>query len=93
MVKPLVIDTRRPGEFARSHVEGALNIPPTEFLAGSLPKVLQDAPKDMPIVLYCVTGQRSNTCASLLRQFGFENIINGINEHRTRQLLAGIDKA
>ncbi|NCU30346.1 rhodanese-like domain-containing protein [Candidatus Saccharibacteria bacterium] len=83
-----MIDTREPYEYARSHVDGAINISGAEFASGILPKILTSASKDTPIILYCLSGQRSNTCGIILGQYGFTNITNGINEGRTRQLLA-----
>lgn len=87
MEEPLIIDTREPYEYARSHVEGAINISPAEFLSGSLPQALEGVPKDTPIIMYCMTGHRANTCSMILFQYGYENITNGTNEHRVRQLL------
>lgn len=87
-MKHIVIDTRQPEEYSRSHVDGAINIPVMEFASGELPKSLVGVPKDAPIILYCLSGQRSNTCSMILREYGFSNITNGINEGRTRQLLS-----
>lgn len=85
-MKPLIIDTREPSEFAQSHVPGAINIPPMEFMRG-LPAKLKDVPKDEQVILYCRSGQRSNTCSMILRQHGFTNLVNGINEGRVSALL------
>lgn len=83
----IVIDTREPFEYNQSHVDGAVNISTMEFMSGTLPQQLQDVPKDTKLILYCRTGQRSNTCSMILKQFGFTNIINGISEGRVRQML------
>jgi len=83
----IIVDTREPSEFAQSHVEGAINIPPMEFMRG-VPTVLQDVEKDEEIILYCRSGQRANTCSMILRMAGYSNLVNGINEGRVRQLLA-----
>lgn len=82
---PLIIDTREPEEYAASHVDGAINISTQEFMSGEVPAALQDVAKDQPIILYCRSGQRSNTCIQLLRQHGFTNLTNGINEHQVAQ--------
>lgn len=82
----IIIDTREPFEYAASHVEGAINIPPAEFMHGGVPNALKDTPKDEKIILYCRSGQRSNTCSMILRQAGFTNLVNGVNEHRALQL-------
>lgn len=82
----IIIDTREPFEYAASHVDGAINISPMEFMRG-LPERLKDVPKDEQIILYCRSGQRSNTCSMILRQFGYTNLVNGTNEQRVRKLL------
>lgn len=83
----IVIDTREPGEFAMSHVDGAINIPVSEFATGEIPEKLKNTSKDTPILLYCFTGQRSNTCSMILHSYGFTNLTNGASEGRTRQML------
>lgn len=88
-MKEIIIDTREPFEYDTSHVDGAVNIPPAEFMTGLVPDELGGVAKDHPIILYCRSGQRSNTCGMILRQFGFTNIINGTNEHHVRKMLDG----
>ncbi len=85
--KSLIIDTREPFEYAASHVPGAINISVMEFASGELPAALENIAKDQPIILYCRSGQRSNTCSMILRQHGFTNLTNGINESQVRRLL------
>ena len=75
----LIIDVREPQEFMLDHVEGAINLPPAELLAGA--EKLKSVPKDTELVLYCVSGARSNASMPYLRQLGFTNIVNGINKH------------
>lgn len=82
----IIIDTREPAEYAMSHVDGAINIPPTEFMQG-VPAKLRDVEKDTQIILYCRSGQRSNTCSMMLQAAGFTNLVNGVNEHRVQLLL------
>ncbi len=78
----LIIDVREPEEFARDHVEGAINIPPNDIMAGA--SALADVPKDTELVLYCLSGARSNASMHYLRQLGFTNLINGINKDQVR---------
>lgn len=87
MAQTLIIDTREPYEYAKSHVSGAINISPAEFLSGVVPAVLENIPKDTPIIMYCMTGHRANTCSMILYGYGFTNITNGTNENRVRQML------
>lgn len=82
----IIVDTREPFEYEQSHVEGAINIPPMQFMQGEIPKALKDTDKDEPILLYCRSGQRSNTCGMILKSLGYTNIINGINEHHATKI-------
>lgn len=81
-MKRIIIDVREPQEFAMGHVEGAINIPPSDLLAGS--KQLESIDKDSELVLYCVSGSRSNVAANILASQGFTNIVNGINMHHVK---------
>lgn len=73
----IIIDVREPYEYNEGHVEGALNIPPAEILAGA--KKLDDVAKDTELVLYCKSGSRSNVSIQILKGLGFTNLVNGIN--------------
>lgn len=66
-----LIDVRSPGEFASGHVEGAKNIPVQEI--GERAK---EIPKDRPVVLYCASGMRSGSAASVLRAAGRKDVHN-----------------
>lgn len=74
----LIIDVREPFEYASGHAQGAINIPPSELMAGSAK--LADVPKDTELVLYCKSGARSNASMHILRSQGFTNLVNGINK-------------
>lgn len=87
-MKRIIIDTRENFEFAASHVNGAINIPPAKFMTGKLPKKLADVDKDTEIIVYCRSGARSNTVGHILGQHGFTNIKNGVNEHHVRKYIA-----
>ena len=86
-MKPLIIDTRETFEYQQSHAEGAVNITPGEFMNGDFMKKLHGVDKDTQIILYCRSGARSNTAAHILRERGFTNIINGVNEQRVQKLI------
>jgi phage shock protein E len=75
----VIVDVREPSEFARGHVDGAINIPPAAMLSGA--HQLDNLDKDTEIILYCVSGSRSNVCMNILRSKGFTNLKNGINMH------------
>jgi len=84
-MEQVIIDVREPEEFARGHVAGAMNLPPSELMAGAV--ALKDVPKDTPLILYCVSGSRSNVSINILRQLGFTNLTNGINQQHVEKLL------
>ncbi len=65
-----LIDVREPHEFAQGHATGARNVP----LAGVV-DALADS-RDRPLVLYCMTGLRSQRAAQMLRRAGFERVHN-----------------
>lgn len=79
-MKPIIVDVREPFEYKTGHVKGALNIPPSELLAGA--KQLDGVEKDAPIVLYCRTGTRSNAAIHILRSLGYSNLTNGRTKQR-----------
>ena len=76
----IIIDVREPYEYANGHVKGAINLPPSELMKGA--KELEDVPKDNELVLYCVSGSRSNVSMHFLRNLGFTNLVNGINRQQ-----------
>lgn len=83
----IIIDTRSPEEYATSHVDGAINIPPETFLATPTPAQLANVAKDEHIIVYCRSGARSNTVRAILTDQGFTNITNGVNEGHVEKLL------
>lgn len=82
-MQPMIIDVREPHEYNMSHVKGALNLPPAALMAGA--KALESVPKDTPIVLYCRSGARSQASMHYLKQLGFTNLTNGINQGHVEQ--------
>ena len=78
----IFIDVREPEEYARGHYEGAINIPPAQLLRGA--PELADVPKDTELVLYCVSGSRSNASMIYLQRLGYTNLINGINKDQVK---------
>ncbi|MGC8795306.1 MAG: rhodanese-like domain-containing protein, partial [Bryobacteraceae bacterium] len=62
----LLVDVRDPHEYARGHIEGALNIPLSELRAR-----LHELPRDRELWLCCAVGRRSYYAARILLQHGF----------------------
>lgn len=78
----IIIDVREPLEYKMGHVKGAINIPPAKLMAGA--EKLRDVPKDTELVLYCVSGSRSNASMNILRGLGYTNLVNGINKSHVK---------
>jgi glyoxylase-like metal-dependent hydrolase (beta-lactamase superfamily II)/rhodanese-related sulfurtransferase len=66
-----LVDVRSPGEYAQSHVQGAVNIP-----APMLRTRHTELDPNRDIVLVCSTGHRSSLAASILKRNGFSRIWN-----------------
>ncbi|MCA9344568.1 rhodanese-like domain-containing protein [Candidatus Saccharibacteria bacterium] len=75
----IIIDVREPEEYATGHVKGAINIPPAQLMQGA--KQLDGIPKNTELILYCVSGSRSNVSINILKQMGYTNLTNGINKN------------
>jgi glyoxylase-like metal-dependent hydrolase (beta-lactamase superfamily II)/rhodanese-related sulfurtransferase len=71
--KPVVIDVRKPGEFAAEHVTGAINIP-LDFINEELAQF----PKSIPFIMHCAGGYRSMIAASILKARGWDNFTDVI---------------
>ena len=67
----VVIDARRPGEFAAEHVDKAVSIP-LDYLNEHLAEV----PKDKSFYVHCAGGYRSVIWASIMKSRGYHNLIN-----------------
>jgi rhodanese-related sulfurtransferase len=67
--RPLLIDVRKPAEYASGHIPHAINIP-LQTLAESLDQI----PKDRPVVLYCTTGYRTGMGIMTLQMLGYTNV-------------------
>lgn len=67
--KIMIIDARDAGQFAKSHIPGAINI--------EWRKVLEQRasiPKDKMVLIYCNTGSLSAQAGFALRVVGYENV-------------------
>lgn len=66
----ILVDVRSPAEFASGHLPNAVNLP-----VGDLRSRLSDVgSKERPVVVYCASGMRSASAASLLRRNGFHEV-------------------
>ena len=64
-----LLDVRTPQEYASGHIRHAVNIS-----IDSLPDRLTEIPKDIPIVVYCLNGNRSSTAARVLMSAGYQPV-------------------
>jgi hydroxyacylglutathione hydrolase len=67
----MIVDVRGKTEYNDIHIDGATNIP-----LGYLPRSVADIPRDRTIVTQCASGYRSQIAASVLRQLGYEDVVN-----------------
>jgi rhodanese-related sulfurtransferase len=72
----LIVDVRRPDEFAEGHIPGAINVPVEAIntaedaaeLSGDLPD------QDQILLIYCRTGRRSKEASKKLAEMGYTGI-------------------
>ncbi|WP_214084183.1 rhodanese-like domain-containing protein [Methanoculleus sp.] len=65
----VVIDARRPDEFAGGHIPGAINIDSADFS-----EHLDSLDPDGTYVVYCLRGGRSAGVCELMREAGFREV-------------------
>ncbi len=75
----IILDVRRPDEFASGHIPGAINVPNETISSSDIPE-LPD--KEQMILVYCRSGRRSKEASQKLVDLGYTNIIEfgGIND-------------
>ncbi len=75
----IILDVRRPDEFASGHIPNAINIP-NESIGDEEIAELPD--KDQLILVYCRSGNRSKQASAKLVKLGYTNIVEfgGIND-------------
>lgn len=67
----LVIDVRTPEEYRGGHFKGSLNIPLSDFQ-----NRVREIEKGRPIVVCCASGGRSSNAEMMLKQAGFNEVVN-----------------
>lgn len=71
----LLIDVRTPEEFLEGHIDGAINIPVEEMVAGKL-GALAEVAKETPLQVYCLSGARAGYAHTFLLSSGFSTVTN-----------------
>ncbi len=67
----VVLDVRRPGEFADGHLKDALNLPLNDLVD---PASMANLDENMNLYVHCQGGYRSVIAASLLKRQGIHNL-------------------
>ena len=68
----IILDVRRPDEFAAGHIPNAINVPNETIGTDEIP----DLPnKDQLIMVYCRSGRRSKEASEKLVKLGYTNIV------------------
>ena len=69
----VVLDVRKPAEFADGHVKGARNMPLDELTD---PAAMADIEEEQNVYVHCASGYRSVIASSLLKRQGIHNLRN-----------------
>lgn len=77
--KVTLLDLREPDEVLVSGIEGAINIPFSQ-----ISKRLSDVPKELPVYVFCRTGDWSEEIAEILSDRGYDvyNLSGGIKAYK-----------
>ncbi|MFI5718695.1 rhodanese-like domain-containing protein [Nocardia sp. NPDC051750] len=75
----LIVDVRRPFEWNRTHIPGAVHLPLEQLTTGC-----EELPDDRLLITFCTGGLRSYGAANLLIEYGFdaENMSGGLVDWR-----------
>ena len=68
----IILDVRRPDEYAEGHIPGAINVPNEEIGAAEISELPS---KSQLILVYCRSGRRSKEASEKLVKLGYTNIV------------------
>jgi rhodanese-related sulfurtransferase len=68
----IILDVRRPDEFAAGHIPGAINVANETIGTDEIPELPN---KDQLIMVYCRSGRRSKEASEKLVKLGYTNIV------------------
>lgn len=68
----IILDVRRPDEFAAGHIPNAINVPNETIGTAEIPELPN---KDQLIMVYCRSGRRSKEASEKLVKLGYTNIV------------------
>lgn len=69
----VIIDVRTPEEFAEGHLDGATNL---DLNGGQFQEAITTLDPGANYLIYCRSGNRSGQATALLRDAGFENVVD-----------------
>ena len=67
----ILLDVRTPDEFSSGYIKNAINL---DFYSETFQNDILSIDKNLPIVLYCRTNNRSTKTANILKENGFKEI-------------------
>lgn len=62
----LLIDIRKPEDYAKGHIKGAVNVP-----FGKVHEYLDKLPADKELIVYCYTGQTAGQTVAIMNMYGY----------------------
>ncbi len=68
----IILDVRRPDEYAEGHIPGAINVPNEEIGTAEIAELPS---KSQLILVYCRSGRRSKEASEKLVKLGYTNIV------------------
>jgi len=68
----IILDVRRPDEYAEGHIPGAINVPNEDIGTAEIAE-LPD--KSQLILVYCRSGRRSKEASEKLVKLGYTNVV------------------
>ena len=77
----IILDVRRPDEYAEGHIPGAINVPNEEI---GTTEIAELPNKSQLILVYCRSGRRSKEASEKLVKLGYTNIVEfgGIQDYK-----------
>ncbi|MBB3697943.1 rhodanese-like domain-containing protein [Flammeovirga yaeyamensis] len=69
----IIIDVRTPGEYEQGTMENAQNI---NVKSNSFKEEVKDLDKEATVMVFCKGGVRSAKAKSILKEMGFENVVD-----------------
>lgn len=67
-----IVDVRTPEEFSKGYIEGAFNI---DINGPEFKKQMSALDKSKPVLIYCLSGGRSEKAAGIMRKQGFARVV------------------